>query len=71
MTSDVDAVYASPFLRAVETAAELGFYEVPREAGVAEVAAALDCADSTASTLLQEAEARVMRRLVGRYSRTL
>ena len=58
-------------LEAVETAAELGFYEVPREAGVAEVAAALDCADSTASTLLQEAEARVMRRLVGRYSRTL
>ncbi|WP_328762775.1 helix-turn-helix domain-containing protein [Haloarcula salinisoli] len=56
-------------LEAAETAAALGFYEVPREAGVADVASALDCAESTASTLLQEAEARVMRRLVGRYSR--
>jgi len=58
-------------LEAVEVAADLGFYEVPREAGVADVATALSCADSTASTLLQEAEARVMRRLVGRYSRTV
>jgi len=56
-------------LEAVAVAAELGFYQVPREAGVTDIAAALDCADSTASTLLQEAEARVMSRLVGRYSR--
>lgn len=57
-------------LEAAEIAAELGFYEVPREAGVEAVAAELDCAESTASTLLREAESRVMRRLVGRYRRT-
>jgi len=54
---------------AVEAAARLGYYEVPREAGVAEVAAALDCAESTASTLLQKAQGRVMGRLAGRYGR--
>lgn len=56
-------------LEAVETAVELGFYEVPREAGVAAVADALDCAPSTASDLLQRAESRVMRRLVERHGR--
>ena len=56
-------------LEAVATAVELGFYEVPRDAGVADVAAALDCAESTASALLRKAEAGVMRRLVGRYGR--
>ena len=58
-------------LEAVATAVELGFYEVPREAGVADVAAALDVAESTASALLRKAETRVMRRLVGRYGRPL
>jgi predicted DNA binding protein len=56
-------------LAAVEAAVELGFYTVPREAGVAPVASALGCAESTASTLLRKAESRVMRRLVGRYGR--
>jgi len=54
-------------LEAVTAAVERGFYQVPREAGVAAVAERLDCAESTASTLLRKAESRVMSRLVGRY----
>lgn len=50
---------------AVSAAAELGFYGVPREASLADVAAQLDCAESTASNLLRKAEASVMRRVVG------
>lgn len=56
-------------LEAVETAAELGFYEIPREAGVEDVADELDCAPSTASDLLQRAESGAMRRLVERHGR--
>ncbi|WP_135305776.1 helix-turn-helix domain-containing protein [Haloarcula amylovorans] len=56
-------------LEAVEVAAELGFYAVPREAGVASVADELGCAASTASDLLQKAESQVMRRLARRYGR--
>lgn len=56
-------------LAAVRTAAELGFYEVPREATVADVADALDCAPSTASTLLQKAEGSVLKRVVERRAR--
>ncbi|RDI71904.1 helix-turn-helix domain-containing protein [Halopelagius longus] len=56
-------------LTAVETAVELGFYEVPRRAGVADVADELDCAPSTASDLLQRAESSVMRRVVERNGR--
>ncbi|ELY94000.1 bacterio-opsin activator HTH domain-containing protein [Natrialba hulunbeirensis JCM 10989] len=54
---------------ALEAAVEIGYFEVPREAGVDEVADELGCASSTASRLLQKAQARVMQRLVGRYSR--
>jgi len=53
-------------LAAVETAVDLGYYEVPRRASLADVAAELDCAESTASNHLRKAETRVMRRLVGR-----
>lgn len=53
-------------LEAVETAVDLGYYTVPRRAGLADVADALDCAESTASNHLRKAETRVMRRLVGR-----
>lgn len=56
-------------LEAVEVAVDLGYFEIPREAGVDAVADELDCASSTAATLLQKAQARVMRRLVGRYGR--
>ncbi|OIB55980.1 helix-turn-helix domain-containing protein [Natrialba sp. SSL1] len=54
---------------ALEAAVEVGYFEVPREAGVDEVADELGCASSTASRLLQKAQARVMRRLVRRYGR--
>jgi predicted DNA binding protein len=49
---------------AVERAVDLGYYEVPREASLEAVAAALDCAPSTASTHLRKAERAVMTRLV-------
>lgn len=54
---------------AVETAVGQGFYEYPREASVADVAAELGCAESTATVLLQRAEAAVMERLVTRHGR--
>ncbi|ELY58238.1 helix-turn-helix domain-containing protein [Natronococcus jeotgali] len=56
-------------LEAVAAAVEVGYFEVPREGGVDDVAAAIGCASSTAATLLQKAQARVMRRLVRRYGR--
>jgi len=56
-------------LAAVEIAVELGFYDVPRTAAVADVAERLNCAESTASTLLQRAAGSVMQRLVSRYGR--
>ncbi|PSP41594.1 bacterio-opsin activator [Halobacteriales archaeon QH_10_70_21] len=53
---------------ALATATDLGYYGAPREASLAEVAAALGVATGTASELLREAEARVMTRLVGEES---
>ncbi|WP_254837685.1 helix-turn-helix domain-containing protein [Natronomonas marina] len=50
---------------ALATATELGYYGSPREASLADVAAALGVAAGTASELLREAEANVMARLVG------
>lgn len=41
---------------AVRVARELGYYEVPREGSLAEVAAALDCSESAASTLLRKGQ---------------
>jgi predicted DNA binding protein len=54
---------------AIETAFELGFYDYPRTATLATVADALECAESTAATLLQRAESAVMERLVTRHGR--
>ncbi len=45
----------------VETAVDLGYYDVPRTAGQADVAAELDCAPSTVAEHLRKAEARVLR----------
>ncbi|WP_440763946.1 helix-turn-helix domain-containing protein [Natronorubrum sp. DTA7] len=56
-------------LEAVEAAVDVGYYEVPRDSGVEAVADELGCASSTAATLLQKAQARVMRRLIDRYGR--
>jgi hypothetical protein len=45
---------------AVTTAREVGYYEVPREGSVADVADVLDCAPSTASNHLRKAEAQLI-----------
>lgn len=47
---------------ALVAAREVGYYEVPREGSVADVADVLDCAPSTASNHLQKAEARLIDR---------
>jgi hypothetical protein len=49
----------------VERAIELGYYEIPREAGHAEVAEALDCAPSTAAEHLRKAESRLVSSVFG------
>lgn len=43
-------------LEALSVAWELGYYEVPREGSLAEVADSLGCSESAASTLLRKAE---------------
>lgn len=47
---------------AVEAAREVGYYEVPRTGDIETVARELDCAVSTASTLLRRAESRLVER---------
>ncbi|WP_254545222.1 helix-turn-helix domain-containing protein [Halomarina pelagica] len=49
---------------AVETAVELGYYAVPRHASLADVAAELGCAASTASNHLRKAESAILSRVV-------
>lgn len=46
---------------AVETAVELGYYDVPRDGSVADVADELACSTSTAGELLRKAESTVLR----------
>jgi len=50
---------------AVETAIELGYYDVPREADHEAVAAALNCAPSTAAEHLRKAESQVLKSALG------
>lgn len=45
---------------AVDAAWDVGYYELPREAGIETVAAELNCAISTASELLRRAESRLV-----------
>ena len=47
-------------LRALHVAAECGYYAVPREGSLADVATELDCTESTASDLLRRAEHKVV-----------
>lgn len=54
---------------AVETAHELGYYEVPREADLRTVADALDCSESTASVLLRRAKRRILDVIMDRSHR--
>jgi len=50
---------------ALDAAVSAGYYEVPREGTVADVAATLDCSTSTAGELVRKAEASVIRGYVG------
>lgn len=50
---------------ALTAAQSVGYYEVPREGDVEAVAAELDCAVSTASTLLRRAESRLVADALG------
>jgi len=50
---------------AVTAALDLGYYEIPREAGHEDVAEAIDCAPSTAAEHLRKAESKVLRRVFG------
>ena len=45
---------------ALEAALDLGYYEIPREAGHEAVAAAIDCAPSTAAEHLRKAEHKLL-----------
>jgi hypothetical protein len=45
----------------VETAVELGYYDIPRSASQEDVAAELDCAPSTVAEHLRKSEARTLR----------
>jgi len=49
---------------ALDAAVAAGYYEIPREGSVSDVADALDCSTSTAGELLRKAEARVVTGLV-------
>lgn len=49
---------------AIETALELGYYEIPREASHEDVATAIDCAASTAAEHLRKAEAKLLRSML-------
>lgn len=65
-TATADAHLSARQREAVETAVGLGYYDVPRTASQADVAAALDCAPSTAAEHLRKAEAEVLRLQFGR-----
>jgi len=58
-------------LEAVDAALALGYYEVPRDAALGDVAAALGCAESTASKLLRRAERDVLAGALARYGGTV
>ncbi|MEY7849305.1 helix-turn-helix domain-containing protein [Natrarchaeobius sp. A-rgal3] len=54
---------------AIETARDLGYYDVPRSGSLADVAATLECSESAASTLLRTAESELVDAALGRDSR--
>jgi len=51
---------------ALDAAASVGYYDVPRTGTIADVAAKLDCASSTAGELVRKAEAAVIRDFLSR-----
>ncbi|MBB6647063.1 helix-turn-helix domain-containing protein [Halobellus ruber] len=46
---------------AVDVAASVGYYDVPRTGSITDVAAELDCSTSTAGELVRKAESRIVR----------
>lgn len=60
-TAAVEARLTDRQREVAETATELGYYDVPRTASQADVAAELDCAPSTVAEHLRKAEARLLR----------
>ncbi|WP_436923283.1 helix-turn-helix domain-containing protein [Halosimplex amylolyticum] len=54
---------------ALEVAVAVGYYDVPRSGSVADVAAELDCARSTAGELLRRAESTVLTAFAGEPDR--
>lgn len=61
---DIETVLTDRQREVVTTATELGYYNVPRDATVADVAAELDITDSTVSAHLRKAESAVMREIL-------
>lgn len=53
-----------------DTALRLGYYEVPRDGTLDDVAEALGCAESTASVLLRRAERDMRSRILDRCGGT-
>lgn len=53
----------------LQTALDLGYFEVPREASLAELAAELGCAKSTVSVTLRKAQATIVSRVANRDRR--
>ncbi|AHG04267.1 bacterio-opsin activator [Halobacterium sp. DL1] len=64
-TGTVDDGLTDRQREALAAAWDAGFYEVPRNGGIEDVAAALDCAVSTASDLLRRAESRLVGDVLG------
>ncbi|WP_247002541.1 helix-turn-helix domain-containing protein [Halosolutus gelatinilyticus] len=50
---------------AIETAFAIGYYDVPREATIADLAGELDCGRATAAEHLQKGESKLLAALVG------
>ncbi len=53
----------------LRTALDIGYFEVPREASLADLAAELGCAESTVSVTLRKAEAAIVTRVANRDRR--
>lgn len=53
----------------LRTALDIGYFEVPREASLADLAAELGCAESTVSVTLRKAEATIVSRVASRDQR--
>ncbi|WP_224268185.1 helix-turn-helix domain-containing protein [Haloprofundus salinisoli] len=61
----LEALLSDRQREAVDTALDLGYYEIPRRANQEDVAAVLGCAPSTAAEHLQKAETKVMQAFDG------